>query len=180
MQPSQPSPVLLKRGLTSFNSEHNMDEKNSNEAFQPPSSQAISVPVAEVTMRSPSGDDIRYQAYSVKRPAQDVDDFLIECRASVLERCRSQLNRIVDSEFPLYEIMLAISCAATGAFLGALPTDITHQTSPLMWKFYFAIVPLVGSSLLVAYFLLRRNEVQSATRIAKAVLADLPDPCNTK
>lgn len=154
-----------------------MDEQ-SIVAFRPPPSTAVSVPVAEVTM--PSGGEFRSQAYPVRRPAQDVDDFLIECKASVLERCRSQLTRIVIPNFPFYELMLALSGAAAGVFFGALPTDITHAKSPSMWIFYFSVVPVFGVATLVAYLFLRRNEVQSASKIAEEVLTDLPDPRNTK
>lgn len=147
--------------------------------FSPPPPNVEAMPTADIRLPTTSGD-YRHAAYPVKRPEEEINEFMVECRATTLIRCREKLSTIRDSSFPWHEILLAISSLAIGTTLGALSSEITYTSSPMLWRFLFMFLPFVGLGTGVAYFFLRNQSNKVNAAAARDILQDLPDPNNSK
>lgn len=145
--------------------------------FEPPSANARPLPVADIAA-APAGGSIEYEAYPVRKPEEDLNDFKVQVRASTLARCRSKLTLIAAPCFPWHEVALGASTMAAGAFLGALPSDIKAGTPHAL--FFYTILPIVAVGALVAYLFLRRLVLHDSTSTALDVLSELPDPNKTR
>jgi hypothetical protein len=49
-----------------------------------------------------------------------------------------------------------------------------------MGKFFYLVLPIIGTGTFVAYIFLRRSSVVDVPRIANDILTDLPDPEKAK
>jgi hypothetical protein len=147
--------------------------------FIPPQPSAEAIPTADIRLPTNSGD-VRHAAYPVKRPEEEINEFMVECRATTLIRCREKLFAIRDSSSPWYEILLAVASLAIGTSLGALSSDITYTSAPILWKFLFMFLPFVGLGTGTAYFFLRHRNNEVNVAAAREILQDLPDPDNSK
>jgi hypothetical protein len=141
--------------------------------FEPPRPNAQSLPAADVSAPLPSAN-IEYEAFPVKKPEEDINDFKVQVRASTLNRARNKLASIADAGFPWYELCLGISSLCAGTYLGSLTTDIKQGT--LEHSILKSILPIVAVATLVAYYFLRRQTTLDVARGARDVLAELPDP----
>lgn len=148
------------------------------EEFQPPPPNATPLPMADVTEDEIPGK-IEYEAYPVRKPEADLNDFKIQVRASTLARCRSKLAKISISVFPWHEVCLGISTLAAGAYLGSLSASNITSGS-LQAVFFFNILPIIAVATFVTYFFLRRSTLKESSEIAIEVLAELPDPDKTR
>jgi hypothetical protein len=144
------------------------------EDFLPAQTSAVALPTADVRATVPSGAKVEYEAYPVRRPEADLNDFKVQVRASNLARCRATLTRAAKTRFPWHEMALGTSTLSTGAFLGALPATIAAGTAQSV--FFYTMLPIVGVSTFVCYLFLRRTMIQEPAELAAAVLAELPDP----
>ena len=151
-----------------------------NAPFFPPESSAQSVPAADVTLSSSRPDEYRHASYPVRRPAEEVDEFLVECRASVLQQVRAKLEKIKNTNFTLAEVILTAAATTGGTWLGAFSSSITYTSDPWLWRLYFAFLPFVALALALIYFFKRQQTLSKASDLATEVLAALPDPKNTK
>lgn len=147
--------------------------------FLPPAPMAESIPTADVSF-PPENNNIRHAAYPVKQPEDEINEFMIEVRATKLSRCRTLLAKLEGNKFPWAELLLAVSSLAIGASLGALSSDVSFSKNETLWKFLFIFLPLVGVATLTAYFFIRNTTNKVASSIATAVLAELPDPMKSK
>jgi hypothetical protein len=145
--------------------------------FPRPNVQAI--PTADIHLPTSPGD-YRHAAYPVKRPEEEINEFMVECRATTLIRCRDKLSAIRDSSFPWHEILLAIASLVIGTSLGALSSEITYTNNPGLWRFLFMLLPSVGLSAGIAYFFLRHQSNKLNVATAREILQDLPDPNKSK
>lgn len=150
---------------------------DNNEPFNIPPPNVTSLPVADLHAAAIPGK-VEYEAYAVRKPEADLNDFKVSVRASILARCRARLDRVSKPRFPWYEIVLGLSTLTGGAFLGALPADIKANS---FWGiFFYTVLPIVAVSSFVAYFFLRRTVQQEHAEAAADVLNDLPDPEKTR
>lgn len=147
------------------------------EEFHPPPANAAPLPVADVAAATPAGN-VEYEAYPVRKPEVDLNDFKVQVRASTLTRCRDKLVKISVPRFPWHEVAVGASTLATGAFLGALPADIKAGSSQAV--FYYTLLPIIAVGAFVAYWFLRRSTIQEPARVAADVLSELPDPEKTR
>jgi hypothetical protein len=147
--------------------------------FIPPQPNVEVIPTADIRLPTNSGD-YRHAAYPVKRPEEEINEFMVECRATTLVRCREKLSAIRDSSLPLHEFLLAIASLAIGTSLGALSSEITYTSNPPLWKFLFMLLPCIGLGAGIAYFFLRHQSNKVNGAAAKEILQDLPDPNNSK
>jgi hypothetical protein len=147
--------------------------------FSPPQPNAEAIPTADVHLPTTSGD-YRHAAYPVKRPEEEINEFMVECRATTLMRCREKLSAIRDSSFPWHEFLLVIASLAIGTSLGALSSEVTYTGDPTRWKFLFMFLPFVGLGTGIAYLFLRHQSIKVAVATAREILEDLPDPNNSK
>ena len=146
--------------------------------FQPPPPNAELLPSSDFTADE-LPERIEYQAYPVRKPEEDLNDFLIQVRASTLRRCRSRLVQLSHSTFPWHEVLLGISSLTAGAYLGALTSDnISKNSSQAI--FFFTILPIIAVAAFVAYLFLRRSTLKESSEIGGEVLAELPDPAKTR
>lgn len=145
--------------------------------FQPPRANAEALPAADVTAPI-SPENMEYEAFPVRKPEEDLNDFKVQVFASTLRRCRAMLSKISTSSFPWHEIALGLSTLAAGAYLGALPAEIKIDT----WfgKFFHTFLPALAVAAFVAYFFLRRSTTADPAHIASTVLSELPDPDRTR
>lgn len=148
------------------------------ENLKPSPPSAKELPAADVTAPAGSAGAIVNQSFPVRQPEQDLDEFLIQVRASTLKRCRRHLERIRRGKLPWHEILLAFSSLSYGAVLGAVPANIPLGTPK--WYFFFVALPVVGTGTAVAYFFKRKEAGPDASTVAGEVLEDLPDPGKTR
>jgi len=148
------------------------------EEFHPPIPNADTIPVADVTEEGAPGR-VEYEAYPVRKPEEDLNDFRIQVRASTLARCRTKLAKISASVFPWHEICLGISTLAAGGYLGSL-TSSTITSGSLQAIFFFNILPIIAVGTFIAYFFLRQSKIKEPSEVAVEVLAELPDPEKTR
>lgn len=145
--------------------------------FQPPPPNAQGLPAADVTVPAPTGN-VEYEAFPVRKPEEDLNDFKVQVRASTLTRCRARLSEISNVSFPWYELALGVSTLAAGAYLGALPADIKPGTAQS--TLFNTVMPMVTAAAFVAYLFLRRAAFADSVRAASDVLSELPDPNRTR
>ena len=145
--------------------------------FAPPPANAQALPAADVLAPPPTGD-VEYEAFPVRKPEEDLNDFKIQVRASTLSRCRSRLEQAAKASFPWHELALGVSTLATGTVLGALPADIKPGTSQAI--LFYTVLPAIAVAAFVAYLFLRRSGVAEPARAAAEVLSELPDPNRTR
>jgi len=146
--------------------------------MEPPEPQVVSLPAADVTAPDTTQENLRHVAYPLRKPEEEHAEFIIEVRASVLARVRRKLTELAKAEFPWPEFLLGISTAALGASLGAIPAGIDIKKP--IGLVYFIAFPVICTGTGVAYFMLRRNSIVDASRVAKEILEDLPDPEKTR
>jgi hypothetical protein len=145
--------------------------------FQPPPANAQALPAADVMAPSPTGN-VEYEAFPVRKPEEDLNDFKVQVRASTLARCRTRLGQATSASFPWHEGALGVSTMAAGAFLGALPADIKPGT--IQAVLFSTVLPVIAVAAFVAYLFLRRAALTEPARAAADVLAELPDPNKTR
>jgi amino acid transporter len=146
--------------------------------FTPPPPTATSLPAADVQATVAEGGAVVHQAFPVRRPESELNDFVVQVRASTLTRCRSRLLKVVRARFPWHEVMLSASSLAFGAFLGALPADLTAGTGQAI--VFYTLMPVVGVGSAVAFFFLRHKSGSDTAQEANEALADLPDPAKAR
>ena len=147
--------------------------------FSPPHPNVEAIPTADVRLPMGPGD-YRHAAYPVKRPEEELNEFIVECRATTLMRCREKLVAIRDSSFPWHEILLAIASLTIGTSLGALSSEISYTGNPILWKFLFMLLPVIGLGTGIAYAFLRYQNTKGTAATAREILEVLPDPNNSK
>lgn len=146
--------------------------------YQPPIPNAEPLPVADITADDTSRR-IEYEAYPVRKPEEDLNDFRIQVRASTLDRCRAKLAKISSTSFPWYEVFLGIATTALGASLGSLSSDNISPGS-LKSIFFYTILPIIAVTTFVIYLFRRKSTLQNSSDIAVEVLSELPDPAKTR
>lgn len=145
--------------------------------FVPPPANAQALPVADIMAPPPAGN-VEYEAFPVRKPEEDLNDFKVQVRASTLSRCRNRLAQASSASFPWHELALGVSTLAAGAFLGALPAEIKPGT--LQAHLFSTALPAVALAAFVAYLFLRRSAVSEPAQAASDVLSELPDPNRTR
>lgn len=147
--------------------------------FDLPKSNTDPLPKGEFISTAASGN-IEHEAFPVKKPVEDLDDFKVQVRASTLRRVRSKLQGIEDPDFPWHELTLGISTLAFGGSLGALPAKLAACDALAI--LFYTVLPVIGTGCLVAYLFLRhgRSVHQNPVRSVDEALAELPDPENTR
>jgi len=156
-----------------------MTEPQHPTSFIPPQPNVKAIPTADIHLPTASGD-YRHAAYPVKRPEEEINEFMVECRATMLIKCRDRLSAIRDSTFPWHEMFLAIASLTIGTSLGALASDISYTRDPSLWKFLFMVLPFMGIGTGIAYFFLRKRNNEINVTTAREILQSLPDPKNSK
>jgi hypothetical protein len=146
------------------------------EDFQPPSANVVFLPASDINENDAAGN-VEYEAYPVRKPEADLNDFKVQVRASTLARCRVKLAQVSKPLFPWHEGALGVGTLAAGAFLGALPADI--KAGSFKSVFFYTILPIIAVAAFVAYFFLRRSALREPADAVAEVLADLPDPDKT-
>lgn len=146
--------------------------------MEPPKPQVVSLPAADVTAPDTTHENLRHVAYPLRKPEEEHAEFIIEVRASVLARVRRTLAKLVKAKFPWPELLLGISTAALGAALGAIPAGIDIKKP--IGLVYFVAFPVICTGTGVAYFMMRRNSIVDASKVAEDILEDLPDPEKTR
>jgi len=147
------------------------------EEFQPPPANASPLPAADITAAAPAGN-MEYEAYPVRKPEEDLNDFKVQVRASTLTRCRTKLTQVSAPRFPWHEVALGASTLAAGAFLGALPANIKAGSPQAV--FFYTFLPIIAVGAFVAYLFLRRLTICEPASAAAEVLSELPDPDKTR
>ena len=137
--------------------------------LEPSPPNTTELPVAYYTAPMGSANAIVQQSFPVRQPEQDINEFIIQVRASTLIRSRRHLERIRTNKLPWHEILLALSSLSWGAVLGAIPANI--PLGVWKWYFFFVFLPVVGVGTAVAYFFKRREAGPEASAVAGEVLA---------
>lgn len=141
----------------------------------PPS--ATPVPAADVMAPPPDGSSVVYQAFPVKQTEEELNEFLVKVRGSVLRRARRKLNGLVRNRFPWPEVLLGLSTISAGGALGALASRIPWNSQYAI--IFYLILPLLAVGAGVAYVLLRHLTPLNASALALDLLEELPDPDKT-
>lgn len=143
--------------------------------FEPSPPDVRTIPAADVLATTGTGGPVVHQAFPVRRPEADRNEFLVQVRASTLHRCRGRLREPAANPFPWHEAALGISTLSFGAFLGALPAALVLNSRSGI--FFYNVLPAVGVGAGVAFAFLRRRVTIDA---ASEALRDLPDPDETR
>jgi hypothetical protein len=77
--------------------------------MEPPKSQVISLPAADVTAPATTQENLLHVAYPVKKPEEEHSEFFIEVRASTLGRVRRKAMKLTAARFPWPEFLLGVS-----------------------------------------------------------------------
>ena len=84
---------------------------------------------------------------------------------------------------PWADLLLAFSTLCLGGFMGALSSNLPWAvlnagTPEPSWRaiVFYALLPVLGTASLVAFFCLRHFAGRNASEIADDVLEELPDP----
>lgn len=147
-------------------------------AMQPPPPQVTTLRAADVSALAATAETVVHQAYPVKKPQEEHDEFMLQVRASTLSRARHKTAELARGGFPWAEVLLSVSSLAWGGLLGAIPAALKWED--VLGKIFYLALPIVGTGTLVAYILLRWNSVVDVRRVANAILDDLPDPDRAK
>lgn len=142
--------------------------------MEPPKSQVISLPAADVTAPATTQENLLHLAYPVKKPEEEHSEFFIEVRASTLARVRRKAMQLTTARFPWPEFLLGVSTAALGAALGAVPAGVDIKKP--IGLIYFVALPVLCAGTGVAYFMLRSTPAIESSKIGNEILQDLPDP----
>lgn len=146
--------------------------------FEPPAPEVQLMPAADVRAPVDQGVQVEHQAFPVRQPEVDRNEFLVKVRASTLRRCRTLISGIKPTAFPWHELALGVATTCYGGFLGALPADLKSGS----WTeiFFYRLLPIIGTGAAVCFLFLRRDTAKAAASLAFQALEDLPDPDETK
>lgn len=142
--------------------------------FDPPVPSAASMPAADVQARTDQSESLVHQAFPVRQPAVDADEFLVQVRASTLRRCRSRLANTAVRPFPWHELLLGTCTLSMGGVIGAVASGV--EFSSIGGMFFYALLPALGAGTGVAYLFQRARHFSDPQRVMREVLEDLPDP----
>jgi len=117
-----------------------------------------------------------HRAYEVRIPKAELNDFIVQVRASTLNRIRAKLGEMEKGSFPWHELALAVCTLAFGGWFSALLADF--RSSPSQAVVFNTVLPAVGAASLMAYIFLRKSTVDVRSNAAD-VLNELPDPKRT-
>lgn len=148
------------------------------EEMKPTPPSAIQVPAADVKTPPPEGSSIVHQAYPLKQPEEEINEFMVQVRGSVLRRARQKLWCITTTRFPWPEVLLGLSMLAIGAILGAVASGVVWNSGKAV--VFYMVLPVVAGCSIVAYALLRIKAAQNPSSVARDLLEELPDPDRTK
>ena len=113
----------------------------------------------------------------VKQSSHDREDFVVEVRASTLQRCRKRVLEIAGARIRPIDLCLAVAAMSVGGVLGAWQSGMT-MNSEHWWVFYiFSAHDIYGSA--VSYTFLLFVSVTQPAEKAKEILEELPDPDET-
>lgn len=115
---------------------------------------------------------------ALRWPEEDINDFPVRVRASVLTRCRERLLALTRAEFALGELLLGVASLAMGGLFSALTSGIPLES--FRGGAFFIGLPLVGMGAGVAYAIRRQTDLISVRQLAGECLKDLPDPAKAK
>ena len=110
----------------------------------------------------------------VRFPKEDDEEFKVGVSARVLTKCRESATKLAASAFPWAELLLAIAMLCFGAAISALIASVSLDSGK--GRLLYIAPDVIGSSSLVAYFMLRKGWADDSHRIATELLEDLPDP----
>jgi hypothetical protein len=117
----------------------------------PPST--TQVPAADVTAPPPDGLSVVFQAYPLKQPEEEINEFLVRVRGSVLRRARRKLVGLIHNRFPWPEFLLGLSTISAGGTLGALASRVPWNSHNAL--IFYLILPVLTVGAGVSYGLLR-------------------------
>lgn len=146
--------------------------------MKPPPPSATPVLAADVQFPPADAGSVVHQAYPLRQPEEELNEFLIKVRASILLRARRKLSTLLTVKFPWPEALLGLSTLCIGSTLGAVASDVPWNCSKA--PFFYLLLPVVSIGSGVAYALLRHLTPQKASSIAQDILEELPDPDRTK
>ncbi len=142
-----------------------------------PEETASSLPMADAKMNPANGPGVTPYYYQVKQPEEDLNDFIIEVRASKLRNIRKKISQLANSSFPWHELLLGISTTALGAFFSGLLSNISLLS--LQGKFVFILCPVIAMGAGVGYFFKRYVDLKIPKILAEDLLNELVDPDKT-
>jgi hypothetical protein len=149
----------------------------STDPFGPMPPPVLAQPAADLRAVPTEQDLTLTRTFPIRWPPEDLDDFQVGVRASVLAHCRSSLADIASDRFPWSEVLLGIASLSLGAsasgWISGLPL------SSIKGVIFFVVTPILGTGAGVAYFMLRKFWTDDARRVARSVLKELPDPDHT-
>ncbi len=64
-----------------------------------------------------------HYAYNIKIPNSDIEDFVIQTRASVLSKARQKLKDLTTKKFPWAELLLAMASGTLGSAISLFVTN---------------------------------------------------------
>lgn len=146
--------------------------------FKAPPPTAISAPAAEVQAPATGSGSVVHQAYPLKQPEAELNEFMIKVRASILLRARRKLSALAKTKFPWPEVLLGLCTLCAGSTLGAIATGVLWSSSKA--PFFYGLLPIAAVASGVAYGLLRHLAPEKASEIAQDILEELPDPDRSK
>lgn len=90
---------------------------------------------------------------------------MVAIEKEVIRKIKNECKKLKNICFPWSEILLSISSLLIGAFISALISQISYELKFLS-VFFYTICPSFGLGLLVAYFLIKKNDIYTAKLFA--------------
>jgi hypothetical protein len=134
-------------------------------------------PAADVRAVPTEEDLTVTRTFPIRWPEEDLDDFQVGVRATVLAHCRANLKLIAAVQFPWAEVLLGAASLSLGASASAWISGV--PLGGVKGVIFYVATPIIGSGAAVAYFMMRRFWSDNAHGLAQAVLKELPDPDHT-
>ena len=122
---------------------------------------------ASVNITSEDSNELQYsQTYSVKIPKTE-NKVLVD--VAELRKVKDICKTASNSKFSYAELFLGISTLLLGAFLSAMVSNIQYEFK-IVSVFLYTICPALGLGCGVAYFFLRKKEVNDAKHLAERIV----------
>ena len=137
-----------------------------------PAAVAVAAAVVAPAPRDPAS--LVHHSFPVRQPEEDLLEFMVRVRASILRRARGKATLLAKPSFPWEEVLLAISTTATGAVLGGLTA--TFQAGSKMEVLFQSILPAIAVGTFVAYLFLRNISRTNSAQLARDIIENIPDP----
>lgn len=113
----------------------------------------------------------------VKHPEEELNDFYVRVRASLLSKVRIKLGGVKENKIDWSELFLAIGMLFIGIFSNEYSQTTELNESQLFW---FLAKLVVGLLCIFGYIIFKVIKYKSTQHTVSEILKEIPDPDKTQ